>query len=703
MRFDCGYTPSTSPPNLVLATILYLHRLIAAYHLCIVDANSPAPGTLIRTPQSSTSRPASTPSGSKDIATSRHATRTRWRTSFEHHDFWNTAVQIYDPHNGYAYFGWVAAPAPANSNNPFSAAAPRGEELLRTLCASSHAPGVFAPADGVVKGAVSAFIELDEGSVNNAPPGVDPNDRYTNDVNAAYARANYTTTHSHSSPTGYYDDYDESELGSEARTAISMRMMTRTIWMGTGSCAGNVGEGDGAWGLGAREDIGWALEHPELGIRTLHPVSRSISPSLSPPHPFTASFALPTPAARALAPATPGCHPGPSTPLPPVYALAEAAHNAHVKNMRTVLLPVFKNLAGLSASRKPLDPAMRAARMSLGRRGACEEPERIRIRSASGRRRTKTPRGGERRLGCGDERYEPRALDVDIRDDAESAPAWEREHEERQRKEKRAAARVDLTLEEREIKPTISVSPVPNSPRLLRPNPYIPETIAHLLPYSLDAIKMVWREACAPLYHCRCTVCEHAMVAQQAAQDGNVEEDQGPGAWEREMELVDKMANGRLKTPYRGEGGVSDEPEIAYGGDDRLRQYLPLYAFRALAFPDNNLPSLSSLPPPLAFPGPPHSPSYNSFGTPAESASTIVPTSPKMQHSPSQSDSSAYSSGSSRGGRHSTTHSQAGSHASHASSASSSSYASYDNSYASSNTSTSIKKWRPLGNTGAKG
>lgn len=134
-------------------------------------------------------------------------------------------------------------------------------------------------------------------------------------------------------------------------------------------------------------------ENPELGIRTIHPVSRSISPPLSPPHPFTVSFALPTPAARALAPATPGCHPGPSTPLPPVYALAEAAHNAHVKNMRTVLLPVFKNLvrrlivectldaadadaavkAGLSASRKPLDPAMRAARMSLGRRGAVTE------------------------------------------------------------------------------------------------------------------------------------------------------------------------------------------------------------------------------------------------------------------------------------------------------------------------------------------
>ncbi|KAF8209660.1 hypothetical protein K438DRAFT_1959907 [Mycena galopus ATCC 62051] len=175
----------------------------------------------------------------------------------EHQDFWNTAVQIFDPHNGYAHFGWVAAPTPANSNNsssagpaaaraspnrhlralliysylPYRVNAPRSSTGLgharrqatslrighaRALWryallaaqvvhdalsgsigvpislsfpsvylspadnttvddgsappharASSHAPGVFAPTDGVVKGAVSAFIELDEGSVNN--------------------------------------------------------------------------------------------------------------------------------------------------------------------------------------------------------------------------------------------------------------------------------------------------------------------------------------------------------------------------------------------------------------------------------------------------------------------------------------------------------------------------------------------------------
>ncbi|KAJ6609655.1 hypothetical protein B0H10DRAFT_2225788 [Mycena sp. CBHHK59/15] len=79
---------------------------------------------------------------------------------------------------------------------------------------------------------------------------------------------------------------------------------------------------------------------------------------------------------------------------------------------------------------------------------------------------------------------------------------------------------------------------------------------------------------------------------------------------------------------------------------------------------------------PLAFPGPhPSSPSYNSSGTLAESAAIGF---------------LAYNSESSRGGRHSTTHSQAGSHAS---SASSSSYAGYASFFT--NTSTSKRNGGP--------
>ncbi|KAJ7791775.1 hypothetical protein B0H14DRAFT_2624686 [Mycena olivaceomarginata] len=48
---------------------------------------------------------------------------TRRVRAVEQHDFWSTTVQIFDPHNGYAHFGWIAARAPANSNN-YSSPAP---------------------------------------------------------------------------------------------------------------------------------------------------------------------------------------------------------------------------------------------------------------------------------------------------------------------------------------------------------------------------------------------------------------------------------------------------------------------------------------------------------------------------------------------------------------------------------------------------
>jgi hypothetical protein len=112
-----------------------------------------------------------------------------------------------------------------------------------------------------------------------------------------------------------------------------------------------------------------------------------------------------------------------------------------------------------------------------------------------------TPRGGERRLVCGDaarEGYESRALHIYAENDAELAAAWEREHEKQQKDKQHAPARV----EEREIKPPIPLSPVLNPPRLFRPVPYIPETIAHLPPCSMDAIKAV----CSPFLFFFCKI-----------------------------------------------------------------------------------------------------------------------------------------------------------------------------------------------------
>ncbi|CAA7260354.1 unnamed protein product [Cyclocybe aegerita] len=63
----------------------------------------------------------------------------------------------------------------------------------------------------------------------------------------------------------------------------------------------------------------------------------------------------------------------------------------------------------------------------------------------------------------------------------------------------------------------IPVDPVRSPPLLLSSIPYIPVTTAHLPQFSSDAIRIVWRDACAPLYHCRCSICERAKLAESAA------------------------------------------------------------------------------------------------------------------------------------------------------------------------------------------
>ncbi|KAF9524979.1 hypothetical protein CPB83DRAFT_860348 [Crepidotus variabilis] len=62
----------------------------------------------------------------------------------------------------------------------------------------------------------------------------------------------------------------------------------------------------------------------------------------------------------------------------------------------------------------------------------------------------------------------------------------------------------------------IPVDPVRSTPTPLSSIPFIPVTTKHLPQYSVDAIKTVWREACAPLYHCRCSICERAKIIEAA-------------------------------------------------------------------------------------------------------------------------------------------------------------------------------------------
>ncbi|KAJ7687582.1 hypothetical protein B0H17DRAFT_681945 [Mycena rosella] len=134
---------------------------------------------------------------------------------------------------------------------------------------------------------------------------------------------------------------------------------------------------DGAWVAPADVYYGLCvggLDTPEDPVKAVYPVPWAVSPPSSP----AASLPPSTDEARQH-PATPG-------PAPPSYALTEAAHTAHTHQMRAIL-PVFRNVvrriivecaldaaeaddarlgvSGTSSPPKPLDPAVRAARMPL--------------------------------------------------------------------------------------------------------------------------------------------------------------------------------------------------------------------------------------------------------------------------------------------------------------------------------------------------
>ncbi|TFK60513.1 hypothetical protein BDN72DRAFT_850469 [Pluteus cervinus] len=64
--------------------------------------------------------------------------------------------------------------------------------------------------------------------------------------------------------------------------------------------------------------------------------------------------------------------------------------------------------------------------------------------------------------------------------------------------------------------PPIALAPVLSPPRLLRPIPYIPTTLKGLPEFTIEAINSIWREACGPLYHCQCKICQRAVAKANA-------------------------------------------------------------------------------------------------------------------------------------------------------------------------------------------
>ncbi|KAJ7055847.1 hypothetical protein C8F01DRAFT_447417 [Mycena amicta] len=326
---------------------------------------------------------------------------------------------------------------------------------------------------------------------------------------------------------GYSEDYSDSEeLDLEIEMAVEEEMNVRELALGDWARGRIL---DGSWVTPA--DVYYLVrvkrgEHPDIGIRATHPVPWTISPPPSPPH---------DPAAPTRAPAR---HPGTPGPPVPTALLADVAHTAHVRQLRTVLLPPMRNVVrrlvmecALDAGemdleeKKVVDPAIRAARMSLEdvvrelreeegvwfegvdwserrRNAKAEAQEEIRRR-----RRTEEDTSSDG-SGTTPGKTESPALSTSTLGTTPSPPP----PGERYSKEPKS---VDFGSRP----PAIAVDPVQNPPRLLHSIAYVPETIAHLPMYSLEALRQVWREACAPLYHCRCSICVRAAQEQSRAAD----------------------------------------------------------------------------------------------------------------------------------------------------------------------------------------
>ncbi|KAJ7330925.1 hypothetical protein DFH08DRAFT_1084042 [Mycena albidolilacea] len=321
------------------------------------------------------------------------------------------------------------------------------------------------------------------------------------------------------------------------------------------------------------------LEPHEYAVNTVHPVPWSISPPSSPPHaasyprstapsstlpPLPASTITTTPGPGTFTsiPVTHPAAPAPPAPAPrpppPTLALAEAANAVHTRQLRAVLLPALQNVvrrvvgesAGISASAtadsvtaalamsdsdttmdggqdaagvevEP-DPALRVLRMSFAdivrmlreegvwtgdantkREGAERDADRN-GEHKNRRAHLRDTRGSDDSPPTSDTVPSP-ALSASTMRTTPSPPPLDLEH---------TAVKVDCPTIPNAAAP--ERAPVLSPPRLLRTIPYIPESIAHLPGASLEAIEAVWREACGPLYDCRCTVCERARAALPA-------------------------------------------------------------------------------------------------------------------------------------------------------------------------------------------
>ncbi|KAG5725275.1 hypothetical protein E4T56_gene12671 [Termitomyces sp. T112] len=239
-----------------------------------------------------------------------------------------------------------------------------------------------------------------------------------------------------------------------------------------------------------------------------------------------------------------GAHPLPSTlkgTIPPTFGLCEQAFSAHQRQLKEILVPPMRNLVrkiviecqtpGMGYGRGIEDPAVRASKMSV-------EDVLAELRNEEGvwlngfdwvqrkmndtRERDKKRRNSDT-TGASVADSDDSSTSSGSRSSNGTSPVLSTTTLQTtpsppplpidEKKDERAASDSTPALV---VPVMISIDPVEDPPRPIHTVPYIPTTAAHLPPYTMDALKSVWREACAPLYRCRCSICLRAAARAHA-------------------------------------------------------------------------------------------------------------------------------------------------------------------------------------------
>ncbi|KAI5119298.1 hypothetical protein M0805_008213 [Coniferiporia weirii] len=85
----------------------------------------------------------------------------------------------------------------------------------------------------------------------------------------------------------------------------------------------------------------------------------------------------------------------------------------------------------------------------------------------------------------------------------------------------------------------IAISPVLESPTQIPSIPFIPESMSEMPAFTIETFKGIWRDACAPLFQCRCRTCERA-VLKANIEAGNIVPSQYPPRQEPQVQIQSK-------------------------------------------------------------------------------------------------------------------------------------------------------------------